>query len=115
MLRCFRPCRSSYSLEANTKIHEDHEDCASTARRQAPCVLCGFVFLSGSFDVDGFHVREFPDSVSAELPPVARLLDAAKWQPRIGRDERVDERTSSLELSRNPFASRHVLREHRRA
>src|SRR5204863_4064794 len=73
----------------------------------------GLWTLDFLFHINRLDVHKFFDAIRAELAAVARFLDAAERQPRIGRDERVDERAPGLELAREALASRGVPGEHR--
>src|SRR5436853_1885244 len=68
-----------------------------------------------SFDVDRLDVDEFLDAVAPELAPVPRLLDAAKGQPRVGRDERIHKGGARVELPGDTLAATDISREHGRA
>src|ERR1041385_1966274 len=68
---------------------------------------------SRSLDVDRFRVHELLDAVASQFPSIARLFYTAKRQPRVRRDETVDEGASRLEISRQAFAARDVFRKHR--
>src|SRR5579864_1816538 len=58
-----------------------------------------------SFDVNRLDVHELADAEGAELAPVARLLDAAEGQPRIGAHQVVDEAAACREAARHGLAA----------
>ena len=58
-----------------------------------------------SGDPDRLDVDELADAVLRQLAPVARALDAAERQPRVGLDQAVDEHRAGLDLAR-PAARR---------
>src|ERR1700687_1710475 len=69
-------------------------------------------FLTLGRHVYRFRVDEFLDSIAAQLPSIAGLLDAAERQARIGCEQAVYESRAGLEFAGDPLAALHVFSEH---